>query len=172
MLNRKILSIITAAGIVGFGVISGNAFAANATGNASANIVTPLSVVETTAMNFGSISPDSLVATTVVLNAVTGVAASADGAGVITGGSNAGVFTVTGSGTLAIAVTYSAGDTLTCDTPGCIFPAMAIGSFTDDAATNLVGGSEVFNVGATLSVGANQGVDTYSGTFTVTVNYN
>ena len=171
MLNRKILSIITAAGIVGFGVISSNVFAANATGNASANIVTPLSVVETTAMNFGSISPDSLVATTVVLDEVTGVAASTDGAGVL-GGSNAGVFTVSGSGALAIAVTYSAGDVLSCDTPGCVFPDMPIGTFTDDAATNLVGGSEVFNVGATLSVGANQGVDTYSGTFTVTVNYN
>ena len=33
-------------------------------------------------------------------------------------------------------------------------------------------GSDTFNVGATLNVGATQAAGTYSGTFAVTVNYN
>ncbi len=46
--------------------------------------------------------------------------------------------------------------------------------FTDDAGAipTLVGGSDTFNVGATLNVGATQAAGTYSGTFDVTVNYN
>ncbi len=45
---------------------------------------------------------------------------------------------------------------------------------TDDAGASptLVGGSDTFNVGATLNVGATQASGTYSGTFAVTVNYN
>ncbi len=35
----------------------------------------------------------------------------------------------------------------------------------------LVAGSDTFNVGATLHVGATQAAGTYSGTFPVTVNY-
>lgn len=167
MLNRKILAIATTAGLIAFGSFSSSVLAANATGTASATIVTPLSVVQTTAMNFGSISPDADVATTVDLS-IAGVASSTDGAGIVpASGAQQGVFTATGSGNLAIAVTYSAGDVLTG--PGA---NMAIGSFVDDAAAALTGGTEVFNVGATLSVGANQTVGGYSGTFTVTVNYN
>jgi hypothetical protein len=56
----------------------------------------------------------------------------------------------------------SGGDTMTVDT------------FTDDAGASptLVGGSDTFNVGATLNVGATQAAGTYSGTFAMTVNYN
>ncbi len=36
----------------------------------------------------------------------------------------------------------------------------------------LVGGSDTFNVGATLSVGGTQAAGLYSGPFTVTVSYN
>ena len=67
------------------------------------------------------------------------------------------VITLPASATLS-----SGGDTMTVDT------------FNHDAggAPTLPGGSDAFNVGATLKVGANQAVGTYSGTFDVTVNYN
>ncbi len=44
----------------------------------------------------------------------------------------------------------------------------------DDAGgtPTLAGGSDTFNVGATLHVGATQAAGPYSGTFAVTVNYN
>ena len=45
---------------------------------------------------------------------------------------------------------------------------------SDDAGAcpTLVGGSDTFNVGATLNVGGTQAGGTYSGPFAVTVNYN
>ncbi len=51
---------------------------------------------------------------------------------------------------------------------------MTVDTFNDDAGATptLVGGSDTFNVGATLNVGAAQVAGTYSGTFAVTVNYN
>ena len=51
---------------------------------------------------------------------------------------------------------------------------MGVDAFNHDAGgtPTLVGGSDTFNVGATLNVGAAQAADTYSGTFAVTVNYN
>ncbi len=60
------------------------------------------------------------------------------------------------------AILTSGGDTMTVDT------------YTDDAGATptLVGGSDTFNVGATLHVGATQAAGTYSGTFSVTVHYN
>ena len=52
---------------------------------------------------------------------------------------------------------------------------MSVDTFNHDAgATPSLsgGGSDTFNVGATLNVGATQAAGTYSGTFDVTVNYN
>lgn len=48
---------------------------------------------------------------------------------------------------------------------------MAIGSFTNNSGGSLSGGTDSFNVGATLTVGASQAAGSYSGTYTVTVNY-
>ena len=51
---------------------------------------------------------------------------------------------------------------------------MTVDTFNHDAGATptLVGGSDTFNVGATLNVGATQASGTYSGTFAVTANYN
>ncbi len=51
---------------------------------------------------------------------------------------------------------------------------MAVDAFNHDAGATptLIGGSDTFNVGATLLVGGSQAAGTYSGLFTVTVNYN
>ena len=73
------------------------AIAADATGNASATVLAPLTITETTAMDFGSVSGDASNATTVVLTAA-GAASSPDGAYVVpASGAAAGVFNVTGA---------------------------------------------------------------------------
>ena len=169
MLNRKILSIVTAAGLVGFGAISSNVFAFDlTTASASATIIAPLSVAEDVALNFGDISPDGTDPTTVTISTA-GVASSADGAGIAGGAPAAGQFTVTGFGALAITVSFTGGS-LTCG--ACGGAAMAVSGFTNNMAANLTGGTEQFEVGADLAVGANQAAGTYSGNYTVTVNYN
>ena len=51
---------------------------------------------------------------------------------------------------------------------------MTVDTYTHDAggSPSLGGGSDSFNVGATLNVGATQAVGAYTGTFSVTVGYN
>ena len=173
MLNRKILSVITAAGVVGFGVISSNVFAADGTGNASATIVAPLSVAEDVAMSFGDISPDETNPSTVTVDLVNGVSnTGAFNAGLVGGTVASGQFTASGAGNLAITVSFTAG-TLTCTTPlTCGASTMGVSNFTDNAAAALTAGTEQFEVGADLAVGANQADGDYAGTYTVTVEYN
>ncbi len=54
----------------------------------------------------------------------------------------------------------------------CLGTGTKVASDAAGASPALVGGSDTFNVGATLSVSNTQAAGTYSGTFTVTVNYN
>ncbi len=54
----------------------------------------------------------------------------------------------------------------------CFGTGRKVASDDAGACPTLVGGSDTFNVGATLNVGAAQASGTYSGTFAVTVNYN
>jgi len=82
----------------------------------------------------------------------------------------AAVFDVTGEGGNTYSITLSSSTTLSSggDT-------MTVDTFTHDAGGNPQlsgGGSDTFNVGATLHVGATQAPGTYSGTFSATANYN
>ncbi len=54
----------------------------------------------------------------------------------------------------------------------CLGTGRKVASDDAGATPTLAGGSDTFNVGATLHVGATQAVGTYSGTFAVTVIYN
>ena len=165
-LNKRLISGLAATVLAA--IYSQTAFAADATGNASATVLAPLAISENTAMDFGNVAGDSGSATTVVLTTA-GATSSADGAYAQNGSGAAGVFDVTGATGLAydinlptVAVTLTSGaNTMTVDT------------FTDDTGGTgtLVGGADSFNVGATLNIGAAQAAGAYSGTYTVTVNY-
>lgn len=146
------------------------AIAADATGNASATVLAPLTITERAlgGMDFGSVAGDATSATTVVLTFL-GAASSADGAYVANDGQE-GTFDVTGSGTLgytislpgaAVTLTSGGGDTVTVD------------NFIDSkgGTSSLVGGADSFTVGATLNLSAAQPAGAYTGTYTVTVDY-
>jgi len=150
--------------------VTGSAFAASVTGTANATIVTALSVSETTQMNFGSVSPDSSSATTVQLDTADGVT-SPDGAGLVGGTPASGAFSVTGFGSATFAITLPANGVVTLTGAG---PAMSVDNFVDSlgGAGALSTGSATFTVGADLSVGAGQTAGAYTGSYTVTVNYN
>jgi hypothetical protein len=168
MFNRKLLATAAAASLVMLG--SSNAFAASATGTANATIVAPLSISETTEMSFGDISPDADTATTVQLDDA-GNVSSPDGAGLAGGTVDSGLFTVSGFGALTFDITLPANGVVTLTGPG---PAMAVDNFVDSGGGSgtLAAGIATFTVGADLSVGANQTAGAYSGSYTVTVNYN
>jgi hypothetical protein len=148
------------------GVASQNAVAANATGHASALILSAISVTENTQMNFGDIFQTAGAGTVVLTpgNAISGAGFS------FFGTTAAGKFTATGSATAPAVITFSSGDTLS-DGAGHTIP---IGTYTTDAGATPVftaSNNLVFNVGATLTIGAAQVAGNYIGTYTVTVNY-
>ncbi len=169
-LNKRLLSTLAAAVLAG--VYSNNVLAADATGNASATVLTPLSIAQTTAMNFGQVAGDQSVATTVVL-ANTGGTSSADGA-YTDGAGVAGGFDVWGDTGQTYTITLPADGVVTLTGPGA---AMSVDGFSNNlGATGTVDGTTSdgaadFTVGATLTINAGQVAGAYTGTYTVTVNY-
>jgi hypothetical protein len=135
---------------------------------ASANIVSPIAIVNNGPMSFGDVVPGTS-AGSVVLAAAGGRTPS----GVTLGGStswSAATFTVTGAPNYA----YSIGlpGSVTINSGG---NSMTVASFTSNPTGpgNLgSGGTQALAVGATLSVGASQAVGFYTGSFNVTVTYN
>lgn len=144
--------------------------AATVTGNASANVLTPLAIANgTNAMSFGDVAGDGSAATTVVLTTA-GTTSSADGASTA-GAPTAGDFDVTGAGTLAYTITVPAdGVVVLSNAAG---PDMSVDGFADSLGGTgaLTAGAQSFTVGATLTINANQAAALYTGTYDVTVNY-
>jgi hypothetical protein len=143
---------------------SASAQAATGTGTATAKVLLPLTVTSTSDLDFGVIVP-STSAATVVVSTSGGVTC---GVTTCIGTPNAGAFGVTG--TAGQIVTVAAGTGPFTVNSGANF--MGVGTLTFSASTvTLTGGSGSFNVGGTLSVGANQAEGDYTGSYTVTVNY-
>lgn len=153
---------------------AGVALAADGIGNASVVVVAPLSITPSgfQEMNFGEVSGDSAVATTVILT--TGGAVSSPDGALITNpaAASAGSFTVAGNAGAAYDITLPAdGVVVLANGVGTDMP---VDSFTSNPATSgtLDGaGLDTLLVGATLTINASQTAGTYTGTYTVTVNY-
>jgi len=150
------------------------AMAATVNGNADALVIDPLSIVENSAMDFGTVAggpnADTIVMDTTGGRTVTGTDAQI----IATGAGSAGNFTITGEPNQAYTVSFSASATLG-DGGG---NTMTVDSFTDNSPSPLSGaGTDTLLVGGTLNVGASQAAGNYSTTtggtpYTVTVNYN
>ena len=147
--------------------VAGTAEAADATGNASATIATPISVSENTSLAFGTILAGASQSTIVVSTA--GARSVGSGDATLLGGTPAAAaFDVTGEGSTSYSVSFTAG-TLTRAGGS---ETMTVDTFTDDSGGSIAGGgSDSFNVGATLTVAANQTAGSYTGTYTVSVDY-
>lgn len=150
---------------LGIAVTGSAAFAADQTGNASAQIQTAISIVEDTQMDFGIIAVDTSGGTVTISSAG---AVSGPAAYTFSGSPAAGAFTASGDASTAVTISFTAGS---LTGPGT---AMTLNNFTHDAGgspTTDGTGNLAFNVGADLVVGASQTAGAYSGTYTVTVNY-
>jgi hypothetical protein len=141
-------------------------------GTATATVIAPLSIVEDTAMDFGSISGGPAIGT-VIMDATGSRTATGDAQIIAASAGTAGAFTITGESGQAYSISYTdgtlsngSGQTMTVDT------------FTDNSAGTLAAAIESFSAGATLNVGVNQLSGAYSTAFgggspyTITVNYN
>ena len=134
---------------------------------ALAKIFAPISISSSGDMDFGTLAADDTAGTVTVTPAG---ARSSVNVYLFGGFPTAASFDVTGRVGQAYSITFPSNATLTSGAN-----TMTMDTFTHDAggSPQLSGsGSDTFNVGATLNVGASQAAGTYSGTFSVTVNYN
>lgn len=134
---------------------------------ATATLGAFISISNTGSLDFGKAAPTGTAGTVTITPAGGRSAINVD----LFGGGTVGSagFNVTGEPSQGYAITLPSSATLTGPSA-----TMTVDSFIHDAGgtPTLSGGSDSFNVGATLHVGANQAAGTYSGTFAVTVSYN
>ena len=168
----KQLSTISA-GLIAMLCITTKTFAqVTVSANATATIVTPISIAKTADMDFGNVAVQSSTAGTVVL--------APDNSRVQTGGVtlpattgtvSAATFTVSGEGSYSYTITLPSSITITNAAIN-----MTINTFTSTPSGTgaLSSGSQTLKVGATLNVAAGQAAGTYTTAtpFNVTINYN
>jgi Mat/Ecp fimbriae major subunit len=149
--------------------LTASANAATATGNATAEILSALSVVEDAGLDFAQIAVNGAGTVTVGTGATPVDSCSAQL--VCAGTKSRGVFTV--SGAPGIGVTASVQEASITLTSGA--NTMTVDGFTiywPTGTTLDASGNRSFDVGATLHVGAAQATGVYNGTYTVDVAYN
>lgn len=141
------------------------------TGTASAQIITPISIVATAPLRFGVMAQPTAAGTVTVSTA--GVVTT--GGGMIgntaiaqgSSGPQAGKFRVSGEPGRQFFVTLPLAATVTRSGS-----SMTITLFTVGALTGSPVGTLDIAVGGTLAVGASQPVGTYNGTYQITASYN
>jgi hypothetical protein len=147
----------------------------SATATSSATIITPIGISNSVALAYGNIAVNTT-AGTVLLPATSGTPTRVASGGVtlpaVPGTVTAAKFTVTGQPGSAYSIGLPANGTVTITGAGT---PMTVNTFTSSLsgnAGNTGTGSQDLYVGATLGVAGSQSAGTYTGTFTVTVNYN
>lgn len=144
-------------------------------GTATANVIAPLTVVETVGLNFGTVAGGAGTGTVEIDS--TGTETVLGDASYISGTGNRATFDISGAASTNIAVTLGNTGGIILDGPGA---AMTVDNFSNSAlptATD-IGGAAQFFVGGRLNINATQATGTYdtaTGTgapYTVTVNYN
>ena len=147
---------------------------ATGTANASATIVTPISIVKAGDLAFGNIIADANGGTVTVTSAGV-ISHSGVVAPSVKGTSSAASFTVTGLAGATYAIGLPADNAVILKKVGAGADAteqMKLTAFTENATKTLTGGTETFGVGATLNVVTGQVAGDYTATFNVIVNYN
>jgi len=139
-------------------------------GTATAEIVSPISITHdaSDALSFGTIASGD--AGTVIVSQA-GALDGSSTATTLTGSTySADLFTVTGDAGRSFSIATTGGN-VTSGLDSMAFTTSAPASGT--LSSPVVGlGSATFNVGGTLTVGANQAAGSYSGSYDATVTYN
>ncbi len=160
MKTSMIKAAIAVTAFAGLGVAT-SAQAATANADARATILAPVIVTNTSALDFGLIAAGPASSVT-----VSTAGARTCGAGLVcTGATTAANFTVVGVVGQTVGVSVPANVTLASGTNNMT------ATLNGSAASILLDGTDAFSVGGVLGVGANQAAGAYTGTFTVTVNY-
>lgn len=160
-INCKTLGSVLA--LLGAFGVSGSALAASASGTANATVLAPIAIAAGQTLEFGTFAGNG--AGTVVVS--TAGARSFTGSVVGAGGTvRQGQFSVTGTGAATFAITYPGSVNLTS---GANTMALQV---SGASTGTLSSGSATVNVGGELTVAANQAAGSYTGTYSITVEYN
>jgi len=146
-----------------------NSYAASAIAAGTATVIAPMAISKNSDLRFGTFAR-STAAGTVVMNLLSvrsttgGITLSSSATG------GAASFNVTGDTTYTYAITLPATN-IPITSGG---NTMTINSFVSNpsGAGTLSAGAQVLTVGGTLNVAANQAAGSYTGNFTVVVDYN
>lgn len=154
-----------AAGVM-LACIAAPAAAQSARGDTTVRVLQPVTVVKSADLNFGRVLPAATAATVAVAEDGTRTC----GANLrCFGSTTAGAFTVTGSAGETVSITLASPTVTLRNTGGAQTMTATIAiSIRSLVLTN---GTGTFRVGGTLNVGANQAAGTYTGQYTVSVNY-
>ncbi|MBE0661526.1 MAG: DUF4402 domain-containing protein [Bacteroidales bacterium] len=136
---------------------------------ATAFIITPISIEKIEDLAFGNIIASATIGTVTV--DVSNNRTQAGGATfpTVPGTISSAEFTATGFSGAVYSITLPADGAIKLSGVG---PDMELTAFVHNAEEVLTGGTETFQVGATLNVNADQAAGAYTGVFDVIVNYN
>ena len=168
MLKLTKIVLLGAVAVAGMGTTAANA--ATATGTAKVNIISAVTLTETTQMDLGVVA-SSATAGTVVLPDSSNTRTCSGGVTCI-GTAARGAFEVSGAAT-GYVISYNVAASTSLTGPGA---AMALtldpsGTATSTGTFTATAAATTFYVGGSLSVAANQAAGTYTGTYAVTANY-
>lgn len=144
---------------------------ATASAGAQLGVLSPVSVIKKTDLNFGTVVT-AATAGTVVLNPVNGSVTTTGGLTATGTGAHAAVFTSTGSKNSVVIIRLPTA-AVTMKRVGGTQTVTASTWTLDGSANRRIPANQTFDfaVGATLNVGAAQVGGTYVGTFQITVQY-
>ena len=155
--------------------VSGTVFAGTTTSSANSTILVPLTIVKNIDMNFGSLVAGTT-GGTAVLSANTGVVTSTGSVVVVPSATTYAQFALDAKG--AVLVTINWNPTITLTRSGGLQTMIVNPTSYATNATIINGvnyipanGILTINLGGTLNVGANQTPGSYSGTVTMTANF-
>lgn len=163
------LACVASLATLGHAAVSSPALAASISGLAQAAIVTPLSLVKTGDLRFGSIIPGAAQGT-VIINPTSGARSNTGPLTLV--GNNFGPATFLGLADRNRVILLTRGPLPTLTRAGGGATMSMTNMTTQRNGFNTPGGQILnINIGGTLRVGANQMPGTYTGTFSITINY-
>lgn len=157
---------------IGVLAMASRAWAASDVGTANATIITPIGITAVLPLEFGEVVGTGGGGTVTI-----GTDGSRSGTAALIvssqGTEQAATFDITGEGSNTYAISLPDDVTVTVDDVGA-GAAMAVTTFVSNPSGTgtLTAGAQTIAVGATLVVGASQVAGAYTGSFTVTVEYN
>lgn len=172
-LSRRILGATAVAAAL---VVAGQACAqssANVSTNGSATIFQPIAINKTADLTFGTIVRPLAGSGVVTINASTGARTVDPGVGQLGTGFHQATYSVTGEGGQAFNIGIPTGFIMTRTGGSETLTVNLASSVASATLSNALGaqGTQTFGIGGTLTVANTTASGAYSGTFTVTVNY-